>query len=289
VLDADWSADADGLSDVDNALGHQGLHLDTESALYYNRNRYFSPALGRFIQRDPLGYIDGMNQYEYIGDSPSGSQDPAGTSRSFGNATLEKLHDEIRRDLPQKPGMKYLKDAGLRWIDHLKSAVHLVDWIREEAKVFDNAPRLSEDLPANKIRIVGDNIVIMTPYAGIKQTVKVPIYHTLGPMLLAVETYSFTEKFHVQLGAVVTRVWIGCPCQKKGESMKLAGAVIGEVKTFVRGEVSMKYGFKFFGADPLELKQQKPLKWETGQKQLGDILGLSATVVYKNYEDVCKS
>jgi RHS repeat-associated protein len=70
VLDADFSADANGVSDVNNALGHQGLHLDTESALYYNRNRYYSPSLGRFITRDPLGYVDGMSVYEYVGSSP---------------------------------------------------------------------------------------------------------------------------------------------------------------------------------------------------------------------------
>jgi RHS repeat-associated protein len=78
VLDADWSADADGLSDVDNVLGHQGLHLDTESALYYNRNRYYSPTLGRFITRDPLGYIDGMSVYEYVGSSAVNTADPEG-------------------------------------------------------------------------------------------------------------------------------------------------------------------------------------------------------------------
>jgi RHS repeat-associated protein len=78
VLDADWSADADGLSDVDNALGHQGLYLDGESALYYNRNRYYSPSLGRFTARDPLGYVDGMSVYEYVGSSPIPKIDPTG-------------------------------------------------------------------------------------------------------------------------------------------------------------------------------------------------------------------
>ncbi|NBB95343.1 MAG: hypothetical protein GVY16_06340 [Planctomycetes bacterium] len=78
VLDADWSADADGVSDVDNTLGHQGLHLDTESALYYNRNRYYSPALGRFITRDPLGYVDGMSVYEYAKSTAVNMTDPEG-------------------------------------------------------------------------------------------------------------------------------------------------------------------------------------------------------------------
>ncbi|MBS3820890.1 MAG: RHS repeat-associated core domain-containing protein, partial [Phycisphaerae bacterium] len=78
VLDGDWSTDADGLSDVNNTLGHQGLYLDTESALYYNRNRYYSPSLGRFTARDPLGYVDGMSTYEYVGSRPVSRLDPIG-------------------------------------------------------------------------------------------------------------------------------------------------------------------------------------------------------------------
>ena len=29
----------------------------------YFRARYYSPQLGQFISRDPLGYVDGMSQY----------------------------------------------------------------------------------------------------------------------------------------------------------------------------------------------------------------------------------
>lgn len=49
-----------------NRVGHQGLFFDRfdgsetapvltpgASGLYYNRNRFYSPALGRFLQRDP--------------------------------------------------------------------------------------------------------------------------------------------------------------------------------------------------------------------------------------------
>jgi len=41
-------------------FGHQGLAHDDEFGLIYNRHRYLSPTLGRFIQRDPAGYADGM-------------------------------------------------------------------------------------------------------------------------------------------------------------------------------------------------------------------------------------
>ncbi len=39
---------------------------DPESELYYVRNRTYSPLLGRWIQRDPIGYKGGINLYEYV-------------------------------------------------------------------------------------------------------------------------------------------------------------------------------------------------------------------------------
>jgi len=39
-----------------NTLLFQGQRYDAESGLYYFRNRYLSPVLGRFLQRDPKEY-----------------------------------------------------------------------------------------------------------------------------------------------------------------------------------------------------------------------------------------
>jgi len=46
-----------------NGLTFTGRRLDAETGLYYFRNRYYSSELGRFIGRDPLGYVDGMSLY----------------------------------------------------------------------------------------------------------------------------------------------------------------------------------------------------------------------------------
>jgi RHS repeat-associated protein len=45
-------------------IGHQGLMHDEETDLIYNRARMLHPILGRFIQRDPLGYVDGLSLYQ---------------------------------------------------------------------------------------------------------------------------------------------------------------------------------------------------------------------------------
>ena len=66
----------------DNALNKtllfQGRRYDPETGFYYYRNRYYSPVLGRFLQRDPAGYQDGMNLYYLLMNAPLFNVDPLG-------------------------------------------------------------------------------------------------------------------------------------------------------------------------------------------------------------------
>ncbi|MFO8007789.1 MAG: RHS repeat-associated core domain-containing protein [Candidatus Brocadiia bacterium] len=78
VLDPDGSADSDGLSDVENPYAFTARRLDLESDLMYYRNRQYSVALGRFISRDPAGYVDGHALYVYAADQPTGWIDAGG-------------------------------------------------------------------------------------------------------------------------------------------------------------------------------------------------------------------
>lgn len=39
----------------------------------------YSPTVGRFLQRDPEGYVDGGNLYLYVRGTPLSSVDPQGT------------------------------------------------------------------------------------------------------------------------------------------------------------------------------------------------------------------
>jgi RHS repeat-associated protein len=59
------------------AIGHQGLYHDAETGLIYNRARMLHPTLGRFTQRDPLGYVDGMSIFAYYAGM-KGGVDPNG-------------------------------------------------------------------------------------------------------------------------------------------------------------------------------------------------------------------
>ena len=55
--------------------GYTGREPD-ETGLIYYRARYYDPTMGRFTQRDPIGFKGGMNQYAY-GD-PVNYTDPTG-------------------------------------------------------------------------------------------------------------------------------------------------------------------------------------------------------------------
>ena len=46
--------------------------------LQYSRFRYYDPETGRWLTHDPLGYVDGMNLYEYVRSMPVSTIDPTG-------------------------------------------------------------------------------------------------------------------------------------------------------------------------------------------------------------------
>lgn len=49
-----------------------------ETGLQYLKARYYDPAIGRFISRDPIGFRGGMNLYVYCKDNPVSYVDPFG-------------------------------------------------------------------------------------------------------------------------------------------------------------------------------------------------------------------
>jgi RHS repeat-associated protein len=60
-----------------------GYRYDPETRLYYVRNRMFLTdaggiSVGRWLQRDPIGYMGGVNLYEYVGGRAVVAVDPTG-------------------------------------------------------------------------------------------------------------------------------------------------------------------------------------------------------------------
>ena len=72
----------------------QGQYYDYETGLAYNRFRYYSPELGRYISEDPIRLLGGITLHAYVEDSLMGL-DPLGLSPS---RALDKALGGIRGD-----------------------------------------------------------------------------------------------------------------------------------------------------------------------------------------------
>lgn len=68
-----------GKSGSAGPFGFTGQRVDTETGgLYYYRARQYSPAWGRFLQADPIGYNGGAHLYAYVKNDPLNLFDPYG-------------------------------------------------------------------------------------------------------------------------------------------------------------------------------------------------------------------
>ncbi len=100
-------------------------------ALYHYRNRAYDPIHGRFLQRDPAGYVDGMNLYEYVRSRPTRWVDPGG-SLSQGTPPI----------LTGPPYVPDYAQATARFLEHymLRSGQPLFLSAGEADEVMNNTP-----------------------------------------------------------------------------------------------------------------------------------------------------
>jgi RHS repeat-associated protein len=75
----DGSFGSRSASSYDNPYTFTGRRLDAETGLYYYRHRFLTAELGRFVGRDPIGYVDGGNLYSLNSGRTTVSVDPSGT------------------------------------------------------------------------------------------------------------------------------------------------------------------------------------------------------------------
>ena len=75
--------------------------LSDGHTLLYVRARYYDPINGRWLQRDPSGYVDGSNLYESFRGNASRFRDP------MGSATIDDPEEFIRTYLSDETALEY--------------------------------------------------------------------------------------------------------------------------------------------------------------------------------------
>ena len=81
ILNPDWSAKVQNVSDFDNNILYTGAPLDRETGLILMRRRYYDPSLGVFASKDPIGLAGGnANLYGYASSNPVARVDLMGLS-----------------------------------------------------------------------------------------------------------------------------------------------------------------------------------------------------------------
>ena len=82
-------------SALESPFLYQGQYFDYDSGLAYFRARYYDPYAGNFVEPDPLGYEDSVNNYAAMMNNPVSLRDPSGlASRAL--MSRENFHAFLR-------------------------------------------------------------------------------------------------------------------------------------------------------------------------------------------------
>lgn len=106
-----------------------GQVYDLETGLVHNGFRDYAPALGRYIQSDPLGLFGGSNTYGYVSSSPLGATDNDGT-------TINLI---IGSDIPKDQISRYIQAYNETIADMMKvpSARKIVEDLMNSPNVYN--------------------------------------------------------------------------------------------------------------------------------------------------------
>ena len=190
--------------------------------LYYYRARHYDPQLGRFLQPDPLDYVDGFNLYEYAITNPVRYNDPEGTAVPLVAAvvggtvlvveagltawdwwtTADTLADPCATDAEKSAAIAGLL-AGIIWpgggySTAGKKAVSLVDEAIDARKAITDPSRLLEDagtafsraretlrrLPKGQLKTLNNALG-----SGVKGAKNAPVGPPAGLTLDTIRTY----------------------------------------------------------------------------------------------------
>jgi RHS repeat-associated protein len=84
-----------------NPIRFHGAYFDPETGFYHMRARAYSPTLGRFVQRDPIGFWgDGENAgnpYTIVGNDPVDDVDSTGEGPEWHHMVPQEILDRLKK------------------------------------------------------------------------------------------------------------------------------------------------------------------------------------------------
>ncbi len=148
---------------IDQAYGFTSQRYDRETGLWYFKHRYLDDGLGRFISRDPAGYVDGMNLYTayfvLTGTDPLGLQ-----------SQIDRFMKHAVDDPDITPGnvSDGYNEASKRDIDNVKDAELQKKYRLAQEKMNatdvarDKQTRATRSTTSNKVKLLGDAVSAIT-------------------------------------------------------------------------------------------------------------------------------
>ena len=99
---------------------YTGREIDTETALYYYRARYYDPQAGRFLSEDPAGLAGGINRYAYVHGNALRYVDPFGLLDYDTTVIFGSVHIHVDDSLPLSQQFQLA--------ENLNAAIYDINW-----------------------------------------------------------------------------------------------------------------------------------------------------------------
>lgn len=105
--------------------GYTGHVNDPATGLVYMQQRYYDPAIGRFISPDPVGFVAGnvfnFNRYAYANDNPVRFIDPTGAYTCVDNSGVKDNHYCLELARADSKIHRAIGNSSLSAQDHARS------------------------------------------------------------------------------------------------------------------------------------------------------------------------